>query len=81
MTPSELIQKIESVDPGNDNDFREIISGVLSMGFVNERDLAHEFSVSRPMVERWKNGQNAPHPKIRVPIYKYLFKVLERRRW
>lgn len=78
MTPNELLQKIEGVDPGNDKDFHEIVFGALSLGLVSERDLAHEFGASLSTVERWKTGQNWPHPKLRPPIYRYLWKVLQK---
>lgn len=39
---------------------------------VTDKELAREFSVSFPTAQRWRSGENAPHPAMRKYVFDWL---------
>lgn len=52
--------------------FQDGLNLALDAGFVTEADLAREFGASRPTVERWRSGHNAPTDSGLRPVAAYL---------
>ncbi len=75
MTREELIAKIQNATE-SDKDFQEIVAVVIDNGFLTEMEVAREFGCSRPTVQRWKTGINAPLPGMRRVVYNCLTKKL-----
>jgi ribosome-binding protein aMBF1 (putative translation factor) len=46
---------------------------------MSDADLADEFLVSRPTVNRWVNGRNLPHRVMRKPIIEWIAAEAARR--
>ena len=69
------LQLLEDADTRDEGKFHEVVSHGVALLQLMDRDIAHEFGVSRPTVTRWRNGANAPHPAMRKPVYD----LLERR--
>lgn len=58
--------------------FQRIMVRCLELGiFQNSKDIAHEFDISMPTVERWLAGTNAPHPVMRGVVYKVIMELQE----
>lgn len=55
-----------------DREFQEIIAQVGLVLEISDQELADKIMVSRPTVNRWKNGRNLPHPLMRGPIIAWL---------
>lgn len=78
MTKKELILKIKNASPNNDEQFRQIIAAVLNNDFIEETKLRNLLMVSRPTLNRWKNGESVPHTALRPRIFKWLAEQLNR---
>lgn len=53
-------------------EFRELLLQSMKSLKLLDKDIALEFDMSRPSVNRWKNGRTVPHPTIRKIVYRYL---------
>lgn len=68
--------KLESLKNDVENiKYIPIIVEALSILNIDE-EIMNEFDMSRPTLNRWKLGQNAPHPAIRKHILTFLIKKL-----
>lgn len=65
---------LRSADSQDTEMFHELLQRAMSLLNLGDKDLAHQFNVSRPTVSRWRTGKNAPHPAMRTPIYSWLAK-------
>jgi len=63
---------LESVDPEDTPAFHSTILKALELTLVMDEDVAHQFSMSRTSLDRWKNGTNAPHSALRKSVYMWL---------
>ena len=73
----EFITAIKSVDEKDSEQFRYLLVEGMKLLNLFDKDIAHEFGASRPTVNRWKNGIDAPHPAMRRPVYRYLANALK----
>src|SRR6188472_1684449 len=58
--------------------FHEIMREAFNT-LICEREVAHYFSMSKPSIQRWKNGRNAPHTAVRKTVYNFLIKLIDNR--
>lgn len=56
----------------SDEGFQHIIGQVATALEKSDQELADDIMVSRPTVNRWRNGRNLPHPLMRGPILHWL---------
>lgn len=68
------VESLKSADPKNDEQFKTLLNKGMSLLRLIDADISKEFGVSRPTVNRWRNGANAPHPAMRKPLFNYLMK-------
>lgn len=54
--------------------FRKCVSETLADLSIEDISLANELAVSLSTVNRWKNGNAAPHPAMRRPVYAALIR-------
>lgn len=73
-----LRSRIDEVDYEDAPAFHRIVSEALALLEIADADLASRFNMSRPSVNRWKNGRNAPHPAVRRPVYEFFTKQASR---
>lgn len=67
-----FIAALEGADSQDDATFQALLAqGIESLQLV-DKDIAHAFTVSRPTVTRWRNGESAPHPALRKPVFDWL---------
>lgn len=75
----QFILSLKVRDPRVDSVFQEIlIEGMNLLGLVDD-DCARLFDVSRPTVNRWRNGSTAPHRAMRIPLCNVLKKEASKR--
>jgi hypothetical protein len=63
---------LRAISRRDNEGFRWAISHGVDLLNLTHQDIAEAFSISRPSVTRWINGQNSPHPAIRPMIYEWL---------
>ena len=68
------VENLKSADPKNDEQFKVLLIKGMDLLRLLDSDISREFGVSRPTVNRWRNGANAPHPAMRKPLFRYLEK-------
>lgn len=67
-----LIADLRAVDVKDDAAFHALLVRSVDLLMLKDREIAHEFEVSRPTVTRWRNGLNAPHPALRKHVFTWL---------
>jgi len=68
----EYVRDVQGADRHDDQAFRRLFAAGMNLLQLLDIDVAREFGVSRPSVNRWRNGINAPHPAMRKPVYTWL---------
>ena len=53
-------------------EFKRLLGRGIEFLSLTDKDIAREFGASRPTVTRWRNGDNAPHPAMRKPVFDWL---------
>ena len=53
-------------------ELQNLVNSYLVSNPGGEKELARQFGVSRPTVQRWANGIARPHPRIAQLIIDYL---------
>jgi hypothetical protein len=74
-TPDDLQAYIDAVKKASQTDdaaFTSIVARGMTVLRLLDSDLALPLGVSRPTVNRWKNGANAPHPAMRKHVFAWL---------
>lgn len=73
-TIAELEAFVEQVRGGahSAEDFTRLLTRGIALLNLTDKELAREFGASRPTVTRWRNGDNAPHPAMRKPVFDFL---------
>lgn len=67
---------IRDVDCENNEQFKFLLNRSFELLNLTDGDFTARFACSRPTIERWKSGINAPHPEMRKPIYDFLEKKI-----
>ena len=66
------IASLQKADHENAKDFHAaVVHGMETLRLLDS-DLAHQFGVSRPTVDRWRSGANAPHAAMRKVVFAWL---------
>jgi hypothetical protein len=66
------IDVLKKAEPTDDAAFKTLVAGGMDLMRLLDSDLAHYFGVSRPTVNRWRTGANAPHPALRKHVFAWL---------
>lgn len=56
----------------DDAQFRAVFAEAQGVLEMSDQEIADQLSVSRPTVNRWKNGKNLPHPAMRKHILNWI---------
>lgn len=64
-----VLQKTSQTD---DAAFKSVVARGMDLLQLLDSDLAHHLGVSRPTVNRWRSGANAPHPAMRKHVFDWL---------
>ena len=74
-TPIELkayIEALQKTASDDDAAFKAVVARGMDLLQLLDSDLAHHLGVSRPTVNRWRSGANAPHPVMRKHVFDWL---------
>ena len=75
----DLATKLEKADTRDDAAFASLLNESAGTLQLSDIDISKMFDVSRPTVNRWKNGRATPYPPIRRLIYRDLGKLAKDR--
>jgi transcriptional regulator with XRE-family HTH domain len=75
----ELAAKLESADSRDDAAFSSLLNQSAAALQLSDLEISKMFDVSRPTVNRWKNGRATPYPPIRRLIYRDLGNLAKQR--
>lgn len=71
----EALMNMPTEDDQSDHEaFTTLLNAAIEYCGLTDKELAETFGVSRPSIERWKDGRNAPYVTMRPPVYEYLAK-------
>lgn len=73
----EFIDALEAADLKDDLLFHALMNDGKVLLSLSDGDVAHQFGASRPTVDRWLSGKNAPHWKSRRVMYEWLLTLAE----
>jgi hypothetical protein len=68
----EYIGTVRQADQKDDAAFQTVVARGMELMQLLDSDLSHQFGVSRPTVNRWRTGANAPHPALRKHVFAWL---------
>jgi transcriptional regulator with XRE-family HTH domain len=69
---TQLRDKANLADVSDDAAFQELI-GLSQVVFeMSDREVADVLMVSRPTVNRWSNGKNLPHRRVRKSVFTWI---------
>lgn len=80
-SPTELrdLKKTLQTDQHSDDAvFSAAVAQSMALLALSDGEIAAEFDMSRPSVNRWRNGRAAPHPAVRKHVFKFFAKKIER---
>ena len=66
--------ELDAVDVKDGLAFYDLFGRGMNLLSFLDSEISKEFGVSRPTINRWRNGRNAPHPMMRQPVYDFLIK-------
>lgn len=69
---SRLLEELGKPNPEDADAFHRIITSAFELSVIDEIDVAHKFGMSRPSINRWRNGRTVPHPAMRAQVYGWL---------
>lgn len=64
---------------GDKETFQSLLLAAIKLLDLTDEGIAGRFDTSRPTVNRWRNGSNAPHPALRPAVYEWLLELAEAR--
>jgi DNA-binding transcriptional regulator YiaG len=67
----ELREHLNECDTKQDHAFLEALCRAIRLLELSDQEIADGLLVSRPTVNRWKNGKNLPHQALRKPILRW----------
>lgn len=70
----DALRRPESLAEG----FGSVVAQGMTLLGLTDAEVAREFDMSRPSVNRWRNGNAAPHPRLRKQVIAYLARKAER---
>lgn len=68
----EYVAFVRQADDKDDAAFKAVVARGMELMQLLDTDLSHHFGVSRPTVNRWRTGANAPHPALRKHVFAWL---------
>ena len=66
------IDVVKKAPQTDDAAFHSVVARGMTVLRLLDSDLAFHLGVSRPTVNRWKSGANAPHPAMRKHVFAWL---------
>lgn len=67
-----FVVELRAANRTDASEFKRLLGRGIELLSLTDKDIAREFGASRPTVTRWRNGDNAPHPAMRKPVFDWL---------
>src|SRR3954453_2678562 len=64
--------QLEEFRPDDREAFMRLVREGMDLLDLRAIDLCEQFDVSRPSVQRWREGRSAPHPAVRQRVVNHL---------
>jgi transcriptional regulator with XRE-family HTH domain len=64
----DVLAHLRECDVRQDHAFLEVLVHAIGVLELSDQEVADGLLVSRPTVNRWRNGKNLPHPALRRSI-------------
>lgn len=77
MNLNEYLAALKVASANDDKVFHSLLLEGIRLLNLTNKEIAHRFDVSRPTIERWRTGINAPHPAMRKAVYDWLLSRIE----
>lgn len=71
---TQFLGELKAAEDDNTALFHDLISRSATVLGLTDKDFAKGFKISRPSVNRWRNGMSAPQPVMRKYVYDFLVK-------
>jgi DNA-binding transcriptional regulator YiaG len=72
----DLLDFASTGEPTSDEHFRTVLEAAQGTLEMSDQDMADALRVSRPTINRWKNGRNLPHRAFRGPLFDWMTRQL-----
>lgn len=69
------LEKLKENGEKSNEQFKELFNEGTSILGLLDMDISRQFSVSRSTINKWRTGENAPHPAMQKIIFEYFEKM------
>ena len=69
---TQLRDKSNVADLADDAVFEELLNTCQRVFEMSDREVADVLMVSRPTINRWSNGKNLPHRRVRKSVFTWI---------
>ncbi len=76
---AELRDQANLADLADDAKFQDLLSESQRVLELSDREVADILMVSRPTINRWSNGKNLPHRRVRKAVFTWIADTASRR--
>lgn len=76
---AQLRDKANLADLSDDSIFQELLNVCQGVFEMSDREVADVLMVSRPTINRWSNGKNLPHRRVRKSVFSWIADTASKR--
>jgi transcriptional regulator with XRE-family HTH domain len=76
---TQLRDKSNLADLADDAIFQELLNRCQGVFEMSDREVADVLMVSRPTINRWSNGKNLPHRRVRKSVFSWISDTASKR--
>ena len=76
---SELRDQANLADVSDDAKFQELLNKSQTVFELSDGEVADILMVSRPTINRWSNGKNLPHRRVRKSVFTWIADTASKR--
>lgn len=76
---TQLRDKSNLADLSDDSTFQELLNVCQGIFEMSDREVADILMVSRPTINRWSNGKNLPHRRVRKSVFSWIADTASKR--
>lgn len=69
---TDLRDQANMADLSDDPAFQRLLNACQGLFEMSDDELAEIFMVSRPTINRWSNGKNLPHRRVRKAVFNWI---------
>ncbi len=76
---AQLRDRSNLADVSDDTTFQELLNICQGVFEMSDREVADVLMVSRPTINRWSNGKNLPHRRVRKSVFTWIADTASKR--